>query len=110
MNISKFKLFILILYFYCAYNELPVCKHKCLITWSLIDSDWSEKYYGFIIMFVFYLLNTFSDRNTCSKVFLGPFLDFKLVCGSTLDRSFFFKNLNRFSRREENERNGKNTL
>jgi hypothetical protein len=32
INTSKFKLFTLILYFYCAYNELPVCKHKCLIT------------------------------------------------------------------------------
>jgi hypothetical protein len=37
MNTSKFKLFTLILYFYCAYNELPVCKYKCLIT--LLDSD-----------------------------------------------------------------------
>jgi hypothetical protein len=32
MNTSKFKLFTSILYFQCAYNELPVCKHKCLIT------------------------------------------------------------------------------
>jgi hypothetical protein len=91
MNTSQFKLFTLILYFYCAYNELPVCKHKCLITWSLLDSDWSEGYYGFIIMFVYYLLSTFSDRNTGPKFFLGPFLDFKLACSGTLDWSFFFK-------------------
>jgi hypothetical protein len=69
MNISKFKLFTLILYFHCAYNELPVCEHKCFITWSLLDSDWSERYYSFIMMFVFYLLKTFSDRNTGQKFF-----------------------------------------
>jgi hypothetical protein len=89
MNISKFKLFTLILYLYCAYNELPVCKHKCFITWSFLDFDWSEGYYGFIMMFVFYLLNNFSNRITGPKVFLGPFSDFKLECGGTLDRLFF---------------------
>jgi hypothetical protein len=38
INISKFKLFTLILYFYCAYNKLPVCKHKYFII-LLLDSD-----------------------------------------------------------------------
>jgi hypothetical protein len=86
MNISKFKLFTLILYFYYTYNKLPVCKHKCFITWSLLDSDWNEGYYGFIMMFVFYLFNTFSDRNTGPKGLSRTFLDFKLAYGGTLDR------------------------
>jgi hypothetical protein len=97
MNISNYKFFTIILYFYCTYNELPVCKHKCFITLSFLDSDWSEGYYGFIMMFVFYLFNTFSDRNTGPKVFSRTFLDFKLACGGTLDRSFFL-NRNCFSR------------
>jgi hypothetical protein len=41
------------------------------------------------MMFVSYFFNTFSDRNIGPKVFLGPFLDFKLAYGGTLDRSFF---------------------
>jgi hypothetical protein len=110
MNISKFKLFTLILYFYCAYNELPVCKQKCFILWSLLDSDWSDEYYGFIMMFIFYLFNTFSDRNTGPKVFFRTFLDFKLACGGTLDRSFFKIIIVFLDVRKKQSWNGKNTL
>jgi hypothetical protein len=52
------------------------------------------------MMFVFYLINTFLVRNTGPKVFSRTFLDFKLACGGTLDRSFFL-NYNSFSIREE---------
>jgi hypothetical protein len=41
------------------------------------------------MIFLSYFLTLFPIELLVQKFFLGPFLDFKLACGGTLDRSFF---------------------